>query len=89
MAGSPLTGLDRYHSHPIRHGNPPSSGIFKAAPALVEFDFPAQLAGKNGVGLGFSQLERLLRGLERVGKITRLGIGGGQCVKDYRIVAAG
>jgi len=55
---------------------------------LVKFDLPAQRAGKIGVRPGFGQLQRLLRGCHRVGKIIRLGVRSGQCVKDERVVAA-
>lgn len=65
------------HIHSIRQGIHPSATIFIRVPGLVEFDFPPQRAGNGGVGLGFGQLQCLSRRLDRVGKLSSRGIGGG------------
>src|ERR1700677_1592095 len=64
-----------------------SMGVFKGAPRLVEFDLPEEGVGKNGAGICLCQLQRSLRGCDGVGKLTLLGIGGGECAKEEGIAA--
>ena len=68
------------------HTTGSQGGVSERLVRPVKLQMLVELPGLCRVALGFRQLHGTLRTLHRIGEPADLGVGGGECAKNARIV---